>query len=89
MGRGKPVSGFPVSIENTVPGGVLVTAAAGAIAVLADRLVVMLRRHIVIGMTGSTVGLKCRRRPGHGLAIAAMTIGTRRVHPVVTRVGRR
>ena len=89
MSSDKPISGFPVTIENTVPGGVLVTAAACAIAVLADRLVIMLGRHIVTGMTGSAVGLKCRRRPGHDLAIAAMTIGTRRVHPVVTRVGRR
>lgn len=74
---------------------VLLVACAGAIAILADRLITAARGFVLVGpiitrVTTCAVRLKCRIRPGDRLGIRCMAISTLQVAPVILRlVGQR
>lgn len=62
------------------------TAAACAIAVIAEVAMRSLSPLVVIGMTGGTVRRIGRERPRDALAVAGMTIVTGQVGSVISRI---
>lgn len=58
-----------------------------AIPVGADRCVLVFIRLVVTGMATCTVRLIRRSRPGNGLAVATVTIGTGRTGTVIAGIG--